>query len=253
MYQEERIQAILKYLNNHKRISIEEICNLCNVSRDTARRDLVKLEKRKDILRTRGGALLPSIKTEIKSYKDRLFTDSEVKKSIGKLAASLIKENDKIIMDTSTTVQTCSEFINVDTCTIITNSINQADILSNKSEKIRVHLLGGELNKEQRLLYGPPVISMLSNYYVDKLFIGSCGLSGKGIMTVFDEDGFVKKKMIEQAEEVILLCDSSKFGKEGFFRVADLSKIDILITDKLPDKSLLDIFNNYKIKIILTK
>jgi len=252
LYQEERLQLILNHLNEHKRINIEEICDLCNTSRDTARRDLVKLEERGSILRTRGGALLPTIIKEIKSYKDRISNDSKEKKAIAKLAASLIKNGDRIIMDTSTTVQACSEFLQVDNCTVITNSINQADILSNKPE-VNIHLLGGKLNQEQRFLYGPSVISMLSNYYVDKVFIGICGLTEEGIMVAFEEEGFIMKKMIEQADQVIVLVDSSKFGKKGFFKVADLSQIDIIVTDKLPDKSLIDVFNHYEINIMLAK
>lgn len=250
MYQEERLQMILKYLDEHKRINVEEICNLCSVSRDTARRDLVKLEERGSILRTRGGALLPTLSKDIQSYKDRLYNVSKEKRAIGKLGASLIKSGDKVIMDTSTTVQGCSEFLRVDNCTIITNSINQADILSNKPE-VNIHLLGGKLDQEQRFLYGPSVISMLSNYYVDKTFIGACGLTEGGVMTASEEDGFVMKKMIEQADQVILLTDCSKFGKKGFFKVADLSQIDILITDQLPDKSLMDAFNQYEINVML--
>lgn len=252
MYQEERLQKTLDYLGKHKRINIEEICNICSVSRDTARRDLVKLEARGLILRTRGGALLPSLFREIQSYKDRLYNISKEKKSIGKLAASLIKSGDKIIMDTSTTVQGCSEFLHIDKCTVITNSINQADILSNKPE-IDIHLLGGKLDQEQRFIYGPSVVSMLSSYYVDKTFIGACGLTEDGVMTASEEDGFVMRKMITQADQVILLTDCSKFGKKGFFKVADLSQIDILITDKLPDEPLMNAFNKYEVNVMLAK
>lgn len=252
MYQDERLQKILDYLDEYKRINVEQICSLCNVSRDTARRDLVKLEEKGAILRTRGGALLPTLTKEIKSYKDRIYTDSKEKKAIGKLAASLVKNGDKIIMDTSTTVQACSDFLQVDNCTVITNSINQADILSNKPE-VHIHLLGGLLNQDQRFLYGQSVITMLSNYYVDKAFIGTCGLTQNGVMVAFEEDGFIMKKMIEQAEQVILLVDSSKFGKKGFFKVAELSQIDIMITDKLPDKALMDILDQYKINVMIAK
>lgn len=178
--------------------------------------------------------------------------DLKEKKAIGKLGASLIKNGDKIIMDTATTVQACAEYLQVDNCTVITNSINQADILSNKSG-VDIHLLGGQLNQEQRFLYGSSVIAMLSNYYVDKTFVGTCGLTEEGVMTAFEEDGFVMKRMIEQADQVILLVDSSKFGKKAFFKFADLSQIDIIITDKLPDKTLMDVFNQYEINVMLAK
>lgn len=58
---------------------------------------------------------------------------------------------------------------------------------------------------------------MLSNYFVDKVFIGALGISENGITTADHEDGFVIKKMIEQANQVILLADHTKFGNKGFF------------------------------------
>lgn len=251
MYREERFQLILKYLEENKRISVEEVCSLCNISRDTARRDIVKLEERGSILRTRGGALLPSLGKEIGNYKDRLFDYSSEKKSIGKLAASLINDGDRIIMDTSTTVQSCIEFLDVENCDIITNSINLADMLSN-IEGVNINLLGGKLNKEHRFLYGGSLISMLSNYYAQKLFIGTSGITKNGVMTLFEEDGFVKRKMIEQSDQVILLADRSKLGKSGFFKYADLSQIDIIITDALPDKDLLEVLKGFEIEIMIS-
>lgn len=251
MYQEERMDSILEYLKKNKRISVEEICSIYDVSRDTARRDLVKLEQNGSIVRTHGGALLPTMEKEIKSYKDRLKYSSNEKKEIGKLAASLVKDGDKIIMDTSTTVQACAEFLNIQNCTVVTNSINQADILSNKAG-IEIHLLGGKLDKQQGLLYGPSAITMLSNYHVDKAFVGVLGITEKGLYTANDEDGFVMKKMIEQADQVIALADYSKFGKSGFFKYADLSEIDIIITDKKPDDEFMKIIDDSGVIVILT-
>ncbi|UOK56406.1 DeoR/GlpR family DNA-binding transcription regulator [Bacillus sp. OVS6] len=141
MYQEERLISILDYLKENKRITADQICSLYDVSKDTARRDLVKLEEQKLIIRTRGGAILPSSHTEIKDYQNRLQTVSYEKELIGKKAASLIREGDRIILDASTTVQACAEFIDVKNAAIITNSINQADILSTKPG-IHIHLLG---------------------------------------------------------------------------------------------------------------
>lgn len=148
--------SILDFLKKNNRISVEQICSLLNVSRDTARRDLVKLEEEKSILRTRGGAILPSVHQEIKDYSNRLKTVSDEKKTIGKLAASFIFPGDRVILDASTTVQSCAEQIENIDCTIITNSINQAEVLSNNSD-VNIQLLGGTLHKEHRFLYGSSV------------------------------------------------------------------------------------------------
>src|SRR4051812_28413735 len=110
----------MDFLKKHNRISVEKICSLFDVSRDTARRDLVRLDEEKRIVRTRGGAILPSVHHKVKNYASRLNTVTDEKKKIGKKAASLIYSGDRVILDASTTVQACAEQIDNIDCTIIT-------------------------------------------------------------------------------------------------------------------------------------
>ncbi|MBD1378914.1 DeoR/GlpR family DNA-binding transcription regulator [Metabacillus arenae] len=251
MYQEERLLSIVEYLQEHKKITVDQICSFYGVSRDTARRDLVKLEEQQSIIRTRGGGILPSHPKEVLDYQNRLEVVSDEKKLIGKKAASLISSGDRLILDASTTVQACAEFIDSPNCTIITNSINQADILSQK-EDIRIHLLGGELQKEHRYLYGESVVDKLGNYHVDKAFIGVVGLSENGLTIAHEEDGIVKRKMIKQAKQVIILADHSKIGVTDFYRVADLNEIDLLITDKIPEKPFRDLLKQHSVELLVS-
>lgn len=249
MYQEERMQLIMNHLAHSHRISIEEIMNQFDVSRDTARRDLIKLEEQDLIVRTRGGALLPSPIKEFKNYKDRLVTVSEEKKKIGKLAAALVRKGDRIILDSSTTVQACAEFLHAEQCTVVTNSINSADSLSEK-DAVDIRLLGGILHKEHRYVYGASVIETLSNYYVEKAFIGVGGLTMDGL-SADDEEGKVKRKMMEQAETVIVLADHSKFGRNYFYKFADWSMVDVIITDKLPSAPMMNFLEKQKVEVLI--
>lgn len=252
MCREKRFEIILNHLREHEQINIETICRLCDVSRDTARRDLVYLEKKKMIHRTRGGAMLPKRNHFLKTYRDRLLEVSEEKKNIGILASSLIQDGDTLILDTSTTVQYCAENISAKGCNIITNSINQADILSNKSD-LSIYLLGGRLNSDHKYLYGQTTIDMLSHYTADICFIGVCGVSPKGLSIAHEDDGQVMKKMIERSNRVILLCDHTKFDKQEFFSFASLDQIDILVTDKMPKGKLLNALEKYDIEILLAQ
>ncbi|MBT2625135.1 DeoR/GlpR transcriptional regulator [Bacillus sp. ISL-32] len=251
MYQEERLVAIVDYLKEHNRITTEQICTLLQVSRDTARRDLVKLEEQNAIIRTRGGAILPSVHQKIQGYSGRLKTVSEEKNKIGKLAASLIQNGDRVILDASTTVQACAKHLNADDCTVITNSINLAEVLSDK-DGIEIYLLGGKLEKEHRFLYGASVIEKLSSYHVDKALIGVVGISEHGITIEHEEDGLVKRKMIQQAKQVIALADYSKLGNTGFYQYAELSEIDLLITDRLPDRAFCDLLDLNGVELLVT-
>jgi DeoR/GlpR family transcriptional regulator of sugar metabolism len=252
MYQEERLIAILNYLENNKRISADQICTLFDVSRDTARRDLVRLEEDQKVVRTRGGAILPTPRHEIKDYANRLKMVSSEKKRIGQRAASLIQNGERIILDTSTTVQACAENMGEIPCTVMTNSINQAEILSS-NPNADILLLGGILQKEHRFLYGSSVIEKLSQYKVDKAFIGVVGLSGSGLTLAHEEDGMVKRKMISQADQVIVLADHTKIGVTEFFRFAELSDIDLLITDKMPDKNFINILQRFNVELLIAE
>ncbi|WP_163527894.1 DeoR/GlpR family DNA-binding transcription regulator [Halobacillus ihumii] len=252
MYQEERLIEILTYLRNEKRISVEKICELFDVSRDTARRDLVKLEEQQAILRTRGGAIPPSIHNKIKDYSNRLRTDSGEKFHIGRKAASLIRNGDKVILDASTTVQSCADQMKEIDCTVITNSINQAEILSNKAN-VTIHLLGGQLHKEHRFLYGTSVIDRLSKYYVDHAFIGVVGISEHGLTIAHEEDGMVKRKMLEQAKQVTVLADHTKIGITDFYQYASLEDIDLLITDRTPSTEFQKLLSTHQVELVVTE
>ncbi len=252
MYQEERMHLILDYLKENKRISVEQICNLYKVSRDTARRDIVNLEKQGAIVRTHGGAILPTVHEEVKSYYERLLNDMEEKQKIAKLATSLIKEKDTIILDTSTTVQAFSDSLQDKQYTIITNSINVADLLSKKTN-IKLLLLGGRLNNEHRFLYGTATINMLSFYFADKAFIGALGVSENGITVDDDEDSAVMKKMVQQSKETIVLADHKKFNKTATYKVCDLSQINLIITDKQPNKKFMDLLDKNNVDLLIAE
>ncbi|RWZ54700.1 DeoR/GlpR transcriptional regulator [Halobacillus fulvus] len=252
MYQEERLIEIIQYLHEHHRISVEQICKRFDVSRDTARRDLVKLEEQQAIIRTRGGAILPSSHKEVKDYTHRLRTVSDEKKRIGAKAASLIREGDRVILDTSTTVQACSNQWPETKGTVVTNSIHQAEILSSHPS-LDLQLLGGSLQKEHGFLYGTATIERLKHYNVDKAFIGVVGLSEKGLTIAHEEDGMVKKTMIDQAEQVIVLADHTKFGVTEFFRFADLEDVDIVITDRAPDEAFQKWLEDHGVELLVTE
>ncbi len=252
MYQEERMLAILDHLKKHGRISVDQICELFQVSRDTARRDLVKLEEEEAVTRTRGGAVLPQLRHEIQSYHDRLKVVSKEKQRIGKMAAGYVNAGDVVILDASTTVQSCAEFLIEKQATVITNSIHQADILSSGSH-IDIHLLGGKLEKDHRFLYGSAVVEKVATYNADIAFIGVIGISEQGLTIAHEEDGMVKRKMIQQSQYVIALADNSKFYRSEFFTFAHLEDIDLIITDQIPEEKVQEMLRRHQVKLIVAE
>lgn len=249
MNQEDRIKSIVDYLKINGKISMDDICSLYEVSYDTARRDLVKMETDDLIVRVRGGAILPSMTKHINSYKNRL-SDAETKRSIAVTAASLIQDGDYLLLDTGTTTQYIAEFMTTVNNVVVTNSIDIASVLCDKPQTT-IHLLGGVLNTWHRYAHGPRTIEMLHDIKVDKLFLGTCGISPEGLFAPTEEEAYIKREMIKRANQVMLLADSSKFEKQLFHRVCRFDAFDILITDVKPKDPFGKLFTDCDIQVIV--
>ncbi|WP_210608608.1 DeoR/GlpR family DNA-binding transcription regulator [Priestia flexa] len=249
MLQDERLEAILLYLEKHERITIETICEINAVSKDTARRYLIKLEELGKVVRIRGGAKKRSYSNELYDYKERLSMSSTIKDKIGEYAASLLNDGESLILDASTTVQFAAKHIKTHSHTIITNSINVVNELVGK-EKIKVNILGGTLNSQHQAIYGSKAIKGIQEYKVDKCIIGTCGISEEGLSTSIEEEGLLLKEMIRRSQQTILLADSSKFNKLFFQKVCELELIDVLITNEDLPLNLQKELNKYSVEVI---
>ncbi|NRR20946.1 DeoR/GlpR family DNA-binding transcription regulator [Brevibacillus sp. MS2.2] len=250
MFQEERLAAILAYLQEYQRISVQEVVEQFGVSRDTARRDMVKLEEQGQILRTRGGAVLPSLNKKNYSHQERMQLDLTGKRSIAAAAARLIKDGDYLLLDASTTVQLTVETLQTRDHVIITNSLATAASMSRK-EGVLVKLLGGDVHAEDQCVLGTRVIQNLADFHVDKVLVGACGLTKEGLMSTQEDHGFLIKEMIKRADQVIILTDHTKFGKSMLYRVAGFDQIDIIVTDKLPEKEIAEALHANDVEVIV--
>ncbi|MDH2363169.1 DeoR/GlpR family DNA-binding transcription regulator [Priestia megaterium] len=249
MLQDERLEAILLYLKDHERITIETVCEINDVSRDTARRYLIKLEELGKIVRIRGGAKKLSYSKELYDYNQRLNMASTVKEKIGEYAASLLKDGESLILDASTTVQFAAKYIKTHNHTIVTNSINVVNELVRK-ENIKINILGGTLDHQHQAIYGSRAIKDIQEYKVDKCIIGTCGISEEGLSTSIEEEGLLLKEMIGRSQQTILLADSSKFNKTFFQKVCDLELIDTLITNEALPSNLQKELNRHSVEVI---
>ncbi|WNC17747.1 DeoR/GlpR family DNA-binding transcription regulator [Brevibacillus brevis] len=252
MFQEERLAAILQYLQEHQRISVQDVVERFGVSRDTARRDIVKLEEQGQILRTRGGAILPTLTKKSYSYRERMQLGLPEKRSIAAVAAGLVKDGDYLMLDASTTVQLSIESLQTTGHVIITSSLAAASSLAGR-EGFQVKLLGGDVHPEDQYVYGSRAIDNLSDFHVDKLFIGACGITPSGLVSPTEESGYVIKEMMKRADQVIVLADQSKFGKSMLYRVAGLQQIDIIVTDQRPNPEMMEALLQHEVELLVAE
>lgn len=224
--------SILQQLDLNGQVEVLSLSKEFNVSEVTIRNDLNKLEEKKVLIRTRGGAFKSDrvgMDSDI-SLKNKLFFVE--KRSIGKAAAALIEEGDTIILDSgSTTIEITRHLSEFKSLTIITNALNIALALA-EMKNINVIIPGGILRKNSLSLVGATAEETFQNYFCDKLFLAVDGFHLiHGLSTPNAEEAYLNRIMISIAKKVIVVTDSSKFLRRSFAVIAPVSKIDIVVTD----------------------
>jgi len=249
-----RQAKIIEVMREKGNLSIDEIKMDFNVSDMTARRDLQVLEREGYITRIQGGGVIKrNITDYYHSFYERERMHIDLKKEIAKKAMDFIKPNEKVILDTGTTTYyMAKEIAKIEkVITVATTSLAVANTLYNTN--VNVLVFGGFLRKDVPDLVGPLTEKYLINFHADKLFIGCDGiLVDQGLYTSDLYLSSVEEKMIHKADKVILVSDSSKFGKKSFIKYGEISDIDVIITDDNLDIAIIDQITKMGIEIIIT-
>ncbi len=236
MYQEERLYQILNLLRQKKSLSKQEIMEAFKVSRDTARRDIICLVNEGVALRTYGGITLPTVQLR-RGYKERAEIQLSRKAQLGRLAATYIKKNAACYFDSSTTVRYICKYIK-EKSTVYSNSIDIIEQLEDKKQ-IDLHILGGRLNVVHNYIYGGEAQAMLDNVHFDIAFFGTSSITEDGFYTFDSEDVALKRAAAKNASVVCVLADSAKFLLQPTIKFADFSEVDMVLTTKMPPKSII--------------
>ena len=224
----QRKSVILDLLMETGSVSVSELAKRLNVTVVTARADLVALEEEGLLVRTHGGA----VPAQHPKMMERMQAEKGVKGLIAKAAAAMIEDGDTIIVSAGTTTALIAKYLlGKKNIHIVTNNTLLLSY-SRTNPQIRVTLIGGEFRPEEEGVVGPMALQSLDQFYVSKAFIGIDGASTKqGFTAHFVESADLVRKMSEQADEIIVMSDSSKFGKPGFARILPFEEVDALVTD----------------------
>jgi DeoR/GlpR family transcriptional regulator of sugar metabolism len=245
----ERRNKILAILQRDSRVVVSDLSASFNVTEETIRRDLDKLEKEGFAKKTYGGAIINESLNVDLPYTVRKKANVTNKQYIAEIISSMIEDGDHIMMDASSTaVYVAKHLKNKKNITIITNSI---EILLELSEVAgwKVLSTGGTLREGSLSLVGYQAEKMITNYHVDKAIISCKGIDlEKGITDSNEMDAHIKKLMFESANIKILAADNSKFNRISFTKIGDLSDMDIMITDSEPDENWKQVFNTMKVE-----
>lgn len=242
-----RRKEILNFILLNQSASVEQLSKEFDVSEMTIRRDLADLSDEGLILRVSGGAILATNTVEKEpSYKIRAFINAEEKDMIASTAAKLVRRDSLIFLDNGTTcLQLAKKLINMEV-TIITNWIPNIEELKKSNAKCNVISIGGNINTEL-LAVGVQAYKAIGSYRFSQAFIGVGGITENGISDYKPESVEIKQRVIECANEVIVLADKSKFGKQVLVNIAPLNTIHTLVVDntkEIPENLLLQVKQN---------
>lgn len=247
----QRYDKIVKLVNEHGSMRVTELSERCQVTEETIRRDLDRLERQGLLRRSHGGAVSVQGEQPETPFSEREIMHAEEKRRIADQAVKLIEPNDRILLDASTTAWYMAASLPDIPLTVLTNSIRVATQLSNR-EKIEVISTGGQLVSRSLSFVGPLAERSLDTYYVNKLFLSCQGVHlERGVSESNELQGRVKQKMVGMADQVILLADASKFGVQAFAHVMNLNEVDQLITDSRIEQRIVEQLQEQAMKVMI--
>ncbi len=217
MGQIERLQQMREWIKTSPEISLDQLMQEYQISRDTARRDVIVLEQEGEIIRVKNGLVRAG---GTLAYEQR--TEKPEKRRIGQRAARHVQANDRLLLDAATTVSEMARALPPYSLQVITNSLDIADHVGARRD-IELYVTGGR------------------------------GLTEEGLFAEQLEEAVVKKAMIRSATRVIVLADHTKFNKRFLHKVCDWEQIDVLVTDQVPDATWQERLDHYHVDLDVTE
>jgi DeoR family ulaG and ulaABCDEF operon transcriptional repressor len=238
MHANERETLILETVSATGFISFRALEARLSVSPATIRRDLTRLEEAGHIERIHGGARLPQgnqgdagARLLGTPFEQSIMQNLPAKQAIGRAAAALCRPGEGIMMDGgSTTLQMCPHLAGLD-CQVLTNSLHIVDALLPQTGT-RVLIPSGTVFREQNIILAPAGEESMPRFHAPKLFMGAGAVGAKGVMQQDLILVAAERRFMDQAEEIILLIDSSKFSTSSSGSiVCGLDEVDVIVTD----------------------
>ena len=248
MYQQERMDEIMKILKKNLYVTVDYLVKEIKYSPASIRRDLTLLQKQGLITRSYGGVTYKD--ANISPFKFRQHSMKTAKNAIAKKAASLVKNGDVIFLDGSSTTQYMGRFL-VDKkgITVVTCNMLLADFLSEHG--INTYCTGGKVVEYPGILGGDFMLEFLPKFNIDISFFSSTAFNSKGQILSNGEGGARNHRTFRNhSKQLVYLCGSDKFDTEGNLVGLTLNDIEYFISDQnLPD----ELKQNYKTTFICTK
>lgn len=254
MHENDRNRVILSAVQDRTVVTVAELCMLTGASEATVRRDINTLDDKGQLRRVRGGAEALTT-TPFVGLAGRPFTYNETiniaeKQAIAAAAVEHCSDGEPIIINGGTTTFQMVHPLASRQMQVFTNSFPIAEHLL-KNSRNTVLLPGGVIYREQNIILSPFDNDVTRNFYAKRMFMGAQGIGPLGLM---EQDPLLiqaEQKLIGQAEELVVLVDSSKFANRSSLILCPLARIDTIITDDGIDDRTASMLEATDVKLIV--
>ena len=250
MQSAQRHRKILELVKAQGSVSVEQLSSEFAISVQTIRADLRDLDRERKLIRFHGGARSVDGRENME-YESRRQIAANEKVAIGKAAAQLIPNNASLFVNIGTTTEAFSDaVVDHEDLLVITNNINVANNLR-LYNKIEVVIAGGAVRSTDGAIVGETAVDFINQFKVDYAIIGSSAIDQDGALLDFDiREVKVAQAIIANARNVILVADSSKFGRAAPVRIGHISQVDIFVTDKVQNEGVRKICAESDVSVI---
>jgi len=250
----ERQSRLREILSQRGMADLETLAAELGVSQSTIRRDIEMLEQTGQVERTHGGVIWVADRVATGrpyAFHQRMSYRVDPKREIAQAAQALVKPGQTILIDGGTTTYFFAEELIGRPLQIVTNSLPIADLFLN-DEQVELILTGGLMYPRYGVLLGPMVDSMLATIHVQTLFLSVAGVHDGAMYNQNMLLVQAERRMMEQAQDVVLLIDSAKFGQQALSKLGDLSEIDIVVADSALSEEYRDAIRKAGCELILS-
>ena len=230
MLVEERRQKVLELVSRQGFISLAELAKAIQVSESTIRRDLDYWDEQGAIKRTHGGAMFVGDGSALPALDERSASQTAEKRAIAQAAAARIRDGDAILLDGGTTTLEVARLLLGRSLQIVTNSLPIANLFASSRETDLV-MLGGYVYPKTGVALGPLTVRMMEDVHVHQTILSVGGITAKGLFNSNLLLVETERQMMRCADEVVVVADHTKVGRQALAFLCELDAVDALIVD----------------------
>ncbi|RUL85953.1 DeoR/GlpR family DNA-binding transcription regulator [Tautonia sociabilis] len=230
MLVESRRRALLDLVNRQGFATLEELVRATGASESTIRRDLEALDQAGAIKRTHGGAVCSGDVRSMPALDERATSAAAEKAAIGRAVAGLVEDGETILLDGGTTTLEVARALVGRPLQVVTNSLPIAALLATSKDTDLI-LIGGYVYPRTGVAMGPLAVATMQNIRVRRAVLGAGGITSEG---VFNSNSLLvetERQMMTCGQDVLIVADHSKFGRQSLSRLCGLDEIDRVVTD----------------------